>query len=41
MVERLYNAAQCDKELWIVPKAGHGKSIDVAYNEYTGKSILL
>lgn len=34
MVYELYNAAQCDKEVWVVPGAEHGKSYDVAKEEY-------
>ena len=34
MVDRLYNCCSADKELLIVPNAGHGEAAQVLGNEY-------
>jgi uncharacterized protein len=33
--EAIYNAARCEKQLWIVPSAGHTQALAVAPGEYT------
>lgn len=34
MAYRLYDAARCEKELWVVPGAGHAGAYDAATEEY-------
>jgi fermentation-respiration switch protein FrsA (DUF1100 family) len=37
MVYKLYEAAQCEKELWVVTGAEHGRSYDIAEEKYQTK----
>lgn len=39
MVNRLYNAANCEKELWIVPEAAHAKSHRLYPEEYRERVV--